>query len=439
MKSLAVKFLTAALVTSAVAAQPPPAFPDAKASDPVALGWMVGAPPPPDRLIRYDDLSFYRFPQLRWSFSHWRELFPTVEVSRGTGPVSELPRAERDDFEAVTFVPIGGTTPMTWAQSLAANYTDGIIVMHDGRIIYERYFGALKPAGLHIAHSVTKSFTGTIAAMLVEEGKLDRNAPVTRYIAELKGSAFGDATVGQVLDMTTSLKFSEAYADPNAEVWNFARSAGVMPKPPGYSGPATSFEFLKTMQKQPDREHGDGFMYKSPNAEVLGWIIRRVTGEPFEQVLSERLWQPLGMEHDGFMQIDPSGAPLAAGGLNLRLRDLARFCEMVRQGGRFNGRQVVPKSVIADIARGASTEDFVDGGYQTLPGWSYHNQWWVSHNEHGAFMARGVHGQACYVDPKAKMTIVRFASHPLAGNANLDPTSLPAYHALANHLIANPR
>ena len=75
---------------------------------------------------------------------------------------------------------------------------------------------------------------------------------------------------------------------------------------------------------------------------------------------------------------------------------------MVRQGGRFNGRQVVPKSVIADIARGASTEDFVDGGYQTLPGWSYHNQWWVSHNEHGAFMARGVHGQACYVDPKAR-------------------------------------
>ena len=170
MKRLAVKFLTAALVTATVAAQPPPAFPDAQASDPVALGWMVGAPPPSDKLIRYDDLSFYRFPQLRWSFSHWRELFPTVEVSRGTGSVSELARAERDDFEAVTFMPIGGTTPMTWAQSLAANYTDGIIVMHDGRIIYERYFGALKPAGMHIAHSVTKSFTGTIAAMLVEEG-----------------------------------------------------------------------------------------------------------------------------------------------------------------------------------------------------------------------------------------------------------------------------
>jgi hypothetical protein len=439
MKLRALAVLSAALAASVAAAQTPPSFPDAAASDPVTLGWMVGAPPPPDKLIRFEDVSFYRFPQLRWSFSHWREFFPTVEVSRGTGPVSQLPRAERSDIDAVTFVPIGGTQPMTWAQSLAANYTDGIIVLHKGRIVYERYFGALRPDGMHIAHSVTKSFTGTIAAMLVAEGRLDRNAKVTQYIPELNGSAFGDATVRQVMDMTTSLRFSEVYADPKAEIWSFARAAGVMPKPPGYAGPATSYEFLAGMAKEPGREHGAGFTYKSPNTEVLGWLIRRVTGQRLEQVLSDRLWAPLGMEHDGYMQVDSSGAPLAAGGLNLRLRDLARFCEMMRQGGRFNGRQVVPESVVADIARGASKDDFAGAGYKTLPGWSYHNQWWVSHNDHGAYSARGVHGQLCYVDPKAEMAIVRFASFPLAANANLDPTSLPAYHALANHLIANPR
>jgi CubicO group peptidase (beta-lactamase class C family) len=232
--------------------------------------------------------------------------------------------------------------------------------------------------------------------------------------------------------MTTGIKYGEVYADPEADVWRFARSASLVPRPPGYTGPATSYEFLAAVAKE--GEHGQAFVYKSPNTEVLGWLIRRVTGQRFEQVLSDRLWRPLGMEHDGYMQVDSSGAPLVSGGLNLRLRDLARFCDMMRQGGRFNGRQIVPASVVAGIAGGASREDFVKAGYKTLPGWSYHNQWWVSHNEDGAYSARGVYGQACYVDPKAEMSIVRFASFPLAANANIDPTSLPAYQALADYL-----
>ena len=92
-----------------------------------------------------------------------------------------------------------------------------------------------------------------------------------------------------------------------------------------------------------------------------------------------------------------------------------------------------------DIRRGASREGFAKAGYATLPGWSYHNFWWVSHDDHGAFTARGIHGQTIYVDPKAEMVIARFASHPLAGNVNLDPTSLPAYRAVADHLIRHSR
>ncbi len=424
------------LAVAAGAASAEQAFPDAVASDPVTMGWMVGSPPPPERTIRFDDGSFVRFPQLRWSFSHWRELFPTVAVPRGAGAASHLPRAERSDLDAVTFVPLGATQPMTWAQSLAANYTDGIVVLHKGRIVYERYFGALQPGGPHIAHSVTKSFVGTIAATLVAEGKLTPEARVAQYIPELANSAFGDATVRQVLDMTTGLRYAEIYADPDSDVWNFARAANLVPRPPGYSGPATSYEYLKSMRKE--GEHGQGFAYKSPNTEVIGWLIRRVTGQPLGQVLSERLWQPLGMESDGYMQVDGSGAPLAAGGLNLQLRDLARFCEMMRQGGRFDGRQVVPAAVVADIERGGSREDFAKGGYGLLEGWSYRNQWWVTHNDHGAYMARGVYGQACYIDPRAETVIARFASYPLGANANLDPTSLPAYHALAVHLLAHP-
>jgi hypothetical protein len=135
------------------------------------------------------------------------------------------------------------------------------------------------------------------------------------------------------------------------------------------------------------------------------------------------------------MVLDTRGTALAAGGLNTRLRDLARFGEMIRRGGRFNGRQVVPTAVIDDIRRGASREAFAYGGYTTLPGWSYHNQWWISHDDHGAFMARGIHGQAIYIDPKAEMVIARYASSPKASNLLLDPTSIPAYRAVAEYLM----
>src|SRR5512145_2104255 len=167
------------------------------ASDPIALGWMVGTPPPPAKVIRQVDGSFYKFPRTRWSFSHWRALFPTVHISRGDGPVAPLPRAESPpDLEAVTFTPgTADAKPMTFAQALQAVYTDGVVVLHKGRIVYEKYFGALDAERPHIAFSVTKSFFGTLAAMLVAEGKLDENAPVSRYIPELAQSGFGDATV----------------------------------------------------------------------------------------------------------------------------------------------------------------------------------------------------------------------------------------------------
>ena len=424
-------------IAAARAADAPPVFASAVDTDPLKLGWMAGYPPLPDKQIRHDDGSHYRFPQWRWSFSHWRELMPSAEVSRGTGPVSPLVRAERDDLDAVTFTPLGGTTPLTWADSLAANYTDGIVVLHRGRIVYERYFGALTAERPHIAFSVTKSFIGTLAAMLVAEGKLDAAAPVSRYLPELASSGFGEATVGQVLDMTTALDFSENYVGGSDSFLSFARAVGVYQRPAGYAGPSSITQFLPTVARK--GAHGEAFTYRSPNTEVLGWLIARVTGQRPEIVLQERIWSRLGAESDAFMALDPSGAAIASGGFNCRLRDLARFGEMIRLRGRYNGQQIVPAAVIDDIRQGGSREAFVPSGYKTLPGWSYRKQWWISHDDHGAFMARGVHGQAIYIDPQAEMVIARFASHPLAGNMNIDPTSLPAYRAIADQLLRKSR
>ena len=110
---------------------------------------------------------------------------------------------------------------------------------------------------------------------------------------------------------------------------------------------------------------------------------------------------------------------------------------MIRNEGYFNNQQILPVSAIKDIKKGGSQQAFEKAAYKNLKDWSYRNMWWMTHNEHDAFAARGEHGQTIYIDPKAEMVIVRFASHPLAGNAANDPFSLPAYHAVGKYLIKN--
>lgn len=423
------------VVTATAFAQTPP--PDAAASDPAKLGWMVGSPPPPERRLRFDDGSYFQFPAMRWSVSNFRQLMPTVNVSRGVGAPTPLPRALRQDIDAVRFTPLGGAATMSWAESLAANYTDGILVLHQGRVVYERYFGVLNAQGQHGAMSVTKSVTGTLGAMLVAEGRLDADKRVADYVPELARSAFGNATVRQVLDMTTGLKYSEDYADPNAEVWAYSQAGNPLPKPKGYTGPRSYYEYLQTVQ--PEGRHGAAFAYKTVNSDALGWVIARVTGRNVAELLSERIWSRLGAEQDAYLTVDATGTPFAGGGLNTGLRDLARFGEMLRQNGRFNGQQIIPKAVVDDIRRGGSREAFAQAGYSQLPGWSYRNMWWVTHQPDSAFMARGVHGQRIYVNPQAGVVIVRYASHPVASNAANDPTTLPAFDAVAQHLMRRPR
>jgi len=414
---------------------PPPTFPDAAATDPERLGLMQGFPPGRQQTVAFADGSAWAFPGTRWAFSHMRELFPTANVSRGDAPAGVLARAQCHDIDRVAFTTLDGRA-MNWGESLAANYTDGIVVLHRGRIVYERYFGALRPELAHSAMSVTKSFVGTIAAMLAHAGALDPGAAVTHYLPELKASAYGDAIVRQVMDMTIGVRYSEAYADPDADIWHYARAGGMLPRPPGYAGPATLYAYLAMLR--PEGGHGEGFAYKTVNTEVLAWIVKRVAGQRLSALTSDLIWSRLGAEHDAHYVVDNCGTEAGGGGLNTTLRDLARFGEAMRQDGCFNGRQIVPEAVVADIRRGADRAQFQRGGYTTLPGWSYRNMWWVTHDEHGAYTARGIHGQAIWIDPKAVMVIARYASHPLAANSpHLDPTSLPAYAALGRHLLVN--
>ena len=409
-----------------------PAFTAAKDCDPLALKWMQGSPPPADKMIRFQDGSGYHFPQLRWSFANYRQLVATVAVPKSLNAATSLPPSARA-LPGIRYTPMNGAGTCNWADMMEATYTDALLVMHRGQVLFEHFGGVMSPLQPHIAMSVSKSFMGLMAACLVADGVLDESQRVDHYLPELAGSGFADATVRQVMDMTTGIDYTENYADPQAEIWNHMRAGGVMPCPPGYSGPSNFYDYLKTVRKL--GTHGERFTYRTANTDALGWIVARASGQSTAQMLSERLWQPMGAELDAYYTVDPNGTAFAGGGLNTGLRDLARFGELVRNHGRLGDQQVLPKAAIADTFAGADPARFAANGPVTLPGWSYRNMWWVSHNAHGAIMARGVHGQNIYVDPKAEMVIARYASHPVAANVANDVHTLPAYHAMALALL----
>jgi hypothetical protein len=406
---------------------------DAAASNPKRLGWMEGFPPPPEKLIMQPESDFFSFPKLRWTVCHIRELMPTKQVSKGIGSAAPLKYAIDDGIDAVTFTPLGSEKTMTWEESLSENYTDGILILHKGRIVYEKYFGCLDAMGKHAAMSMTKSITGLLAEILVVEGQLDDQATVASIIPELKESAFGNATVRHVMDMTTALDFSEDYSDPKADIWIYSQAASPLPKAQDYEGPDGYFEYLQTVKQ--DGLHGEAFGYRTINTDALGWIISRVTGKDLAHLLSERIWSRMGAEQDGYMTVDAKGTPFAGGGLSAGIRDLGRIGLLMLNGGTINGQRLFPKEVIENIRAGGDKKAFAQAGYKTLTGGSYRSMWWLLHNTHEAFAARGVHGQTIYVDPTAEMVIVRFASFPRAKNAQIDPTSLPAYQAVAEYLM----
>lgn len=418
--------LATALVQADGASAQAPATAAAQAIDQARL--MQGLPPPPEYRIHIG--NWQQYPQKIWSFQHTRELFPTRRLAP-VGPVRPLPVALRklDDLQVGT-----PEAPQTWPQMLAATHTDAVLVLHKGRIVDERYFNGMKPDTAHLMLSATKSMAGLMAAVAVAEGRLDENARVGDLLPELTDSAWADATVRQVMDMTDGVSFSETYTDPKSDIFAYTAAMGWAPQYHQASNPTGIQAMLPTLKRTHDEPRGTAFRYRSPATDVTAWLAARATQQSLTTWLQERLWDRLGMEHEGSVMLDPAGTEVAFAGMSASARDMARIGQMLLRQGRVGGKQIVPAAVVDDLIRGGDVHAFEAADMPERKGWSYRSQWWVNPTAPRSFAAMGAFGQRLYVFPDAEMVVALFGSHPQPIPALIDPFHRRAFAALIAHL-----
>lgn len=368
-------------------------------------------------------------PYNRWTFQHVRDMVPTTRVWRGRGPASDLPEAHQD-IAAIGFAHDG----RQWSvgESLESTFTDGFLVMHRGRIVSETYLNGMQRHTTHLSQSVAKSVTGAVAGILVDRGLLDPEAPVTRYLPELEGTAYRGVAVQNVLDMTSGVLFDETYTAPDSHIAKVDAACGwKLRKDPSW--PETMWQLILEL-KDLECPHGTSFRYRSIETDVLAFILQRITGRMLADLVGEELWMPLGAEEDAYFTVDPGGYALACGGFNATLRDYARFAQMITNGGSFNGRRIVPAGWIDETRKGANHAIFGADYRIVLPNGAYHNQFWIEDVDRPVLLARGVFGQLLYMDEAAEFTAVKLSSWPDFTNPRRMKLTLAGVRAIRDAL-----
>lgn len=411
------------LQRSAVLAVALAAFAGAAAEGAVApADLMKGFPPAPEATVT---AANWRTPPFNtWAFQHIEQVIPTRTVFRGSGQVVPLPEAGRRTVERYRKAMQSGGFDLPGF--MIANHVDGLLVIKDGRIVDERYGNGQQPDSRHAMMSVGKSVVGTVAELLVHEGRLDPGQSVQYYVPELAGSAYGDATVRQVLDMLVGVDYSEAMEDPSSDVNQFLYAARLGTPPPGVTPKASLYDYVRGLRKK--GAHGEVFHYVTPTSEVLGWIVARATGASWADLFERRIFQPLGPERDGFVIVDAVGTQTAAGGLALTLRDAGRFGLMIANDGTLGSRRVLPADVVRRIKAGGDPsrwppQEWAKGVH------SYGSQWWIDHTAR-IVTAYGIHGQLIRIGLDDGLVVVVQSSWPVAGGPAFLSRQLAFYDAV---------
>ncbi len=375
----------------------------------------------------------WRFePNLQWSTRNMG-LLPSVMVPR-SGAISPLAHAPLDQeaVDATTVTTEFGTAVLR--DLIEAERIDGLIIVHQGAVRYEQYFGDFGPDDHHIWFSMTKSLIATIYGIMAPELDIDETKTPADYLPSLVGSAFDSVSIRDVLNMATALEYSEDYEDltPGSVHLDYFMRLGMLPTPELMTMDPTADGAVRGVRHMLARFDsieggvpGEVFTYQSPNVDVIGWLVEELSGRPIQDLIHERIWAKLGAEHDGLFCIDPDFAPMATAGFNSTLRDAARFGLMSLANGRFGDEQIVSEEwsrdtfalTDTDRAAMAKSANKIEGDeryFEDLAG--YRSFWWVLDGETGERMAVGVFGQMIYVNPATDTVVCSFSSATRTSN-----------------------
>jgi CubicO group peptidase (beta-lactamase class C family) len=395
----------------------------------MALGGDTGRVPSDVTLDNWQSAA-----QLHWTFQHIADFLPTAAISRGTGPVAALPSNPCELSDIPLYNRTNGKKT-TVGDVIAATVTDGWIVTQHGKVLTEFYYGGMQADTPHLLMSVSKSLIGMVAGALVSNGTVHPGKPLTHYVPALANSGYAGATVRNLLDMRSGIKFSEDYLDPVAEVRLIEQAVGWAPRT-APDLPSTMYDFLVTLRQE--SPHGGPFKYRSCETDVLGWICEAAGGQRMPELMSELLWAKLGAQTDAAIGVDSVGTGMFDGGINACLSDLARFGSLFLNGGTsLTGERVVSLSWIADTFAGgldSRTAFTASPGDNRMPGGMYRNQCWFPRSGNNVLLCLGIHGQMIYVNRAADMVAAKLSSWPVPQDPAMLFSTIAAFDEIAAYL-----
>ncbi|PML80000.1 serine hydrolase domain-containing protein [Enterovibrio norvegicus] len=386
----------------------------------------------------------------QWAFQNMG-IHPSVMVPRD-GAINEIPQALNPNVVQHKFT--YGDDTLTFRDAMINDSTDGYIILKDGKILHEEYFGDFTAKDHHMWASSTKSLVGQALGLLVEQGKVDVDQKVSIYLEELKGSHFGEQTIRTLLNMTTAIDYSEDYVNmaPGDVHYEYFRRLGFIPAydlmaldPTKTDTPRDLLSFAPMFEQNADLEVNHKFEYHSPNVDVIGWIIARVSGQPLNEFIADNIWSKLGVNHDAFFITDINFNPVATGGFNTTLKDFARVGLAMANNGEYNGEQVFSEKWVKDsfnITKDENTH-MMNSVYKNEDGnvfdphlEGYKNFLWVHDSDKNIATYRGVFGQFLYINQDKNVVIATFSSAESASNAARDSSKakLEAFESLAESL-----
>lgn len=356
------------------------------------------------RLIAVNTL-FYK-EKIISNFSNMDAAFLTVDVPRGDGPASPLPKGTP------------ASLPPGIEDWVKERQVTSLVVLKDGKIVFEDYYLGTSSGDLRISWSIAKSFLSALIGLLVEDGSIrSLDAQVTDYAPLLMGSAYEGVTIRNVLQTSSGVKFDEDYLDYNSDINRMGRVIAL--------GQALDSFTAKLVERI--SEPGAAWKYVSIDTHVIGMVIRGATGRSIPDLLSERIIIPLGVERTPFYVTDGEGVAFVLGGLNMTTRDYARLGLMYAQNGKIDGQQVVPSAWVEEstAATAPTAEDEYGYGYQ----------WWIPKGAtSGEFMARGIYGQYVYINQQRGIVIATNAADRNFRDTGVDDQNVALFRLITESL-----